>query len=372
MLVDVALAARGAFSPACVQEIAADQAVCADQDRQIAPLVGSALKDHGFASYFVPQAWGGSNGSFTDLAAGLRTVAMGCTSAAWCGAIYAVVGRMAAYLPLEAQQRIWGNGPDVPLSASFRSTGSVVPCQDGWILSGEWHFLSGIDYAQWALLCIEPEGDEQSVRFAAVPSASFRKLDNWQTLGMRGTGSKSIHLDRVFVPSDMTFLKKDLWSGESAYAHGPRYQVSPIAADPQLFMACALGAATAALRHWSRCVPGETPSGEVAGVYARSAAELDAAQLLIERACRITDQGKMSGVLVSRNARDGSMAAELVLAAVNRLFRLGGSNNHFDKDTLQRLWRDVQTLTSHIGLRPDFNFSQYARSTWAQRFNDHS
>ncbi|WP_175772516.1 hydrolase [Paraburkholderia phenazinium] len=275
---------------------------------------------------------------------------------------------MAAYLPTQSQQVIWGNGPDVAISASFRSTGKVIPSKDGWVLSGEWHFLSGIDFSSWALLCIEPVGDEQAVRYAAVPASSYRIVDNWHTLGMRGTGSKSIVLDQVFVPAHMSFLKRDLWSGQSASAQGPRYEVSPIGADPHLFMSCALGAATAGLKTWSGNFQAEPPAGELAGIFARSSGELDAAQLLIERGCQTIDLGALPAALVARNARDASLAAELVLTAINRLFRLGGSNTHFSHNALQQRWRDVQTLTSHVGLRPEFNFAQYTRTVWSTRF----
>lgn len=352
------------FSPEQVRIVAEKYAANADQNYRLEPEVFDSLIENGFARYFVPKSFGGWNGSFPELAAALRLVGTGCTSAAWCAAICAVAGRMAAYLPAQAQHQIWEDGPDVVISASFRSTGSVVPSKDGWLLSGEWHFLSGIDYADWALLCIEPAGEDKAQRFVAVPANAYRIQDNWRTLGMRGTGSKSIVLDRVFVPERMSFLKKDLWSEKSQYTMGPHYQVSPIGADPQLFMSCALGAATAALRLWTSSFRGEPPVGESASIYARSAAELDAAQLLIERACLVTEKGTLAQALVARNARDGSMAAELVLAVVNRLFRLGGSNMHFEQNQLQRPWRDVQTLTSHIALRPDFNFMQYTRSNW--------
>jgi dihydrophenazinedicarboxylate synthase len=96
---------------------------------------------------------------------------------------------------------------------------------------------------------------------------------------------------------------------------------------------------------------------------------LDAAKLLIERAARVTDQGTISPVLVARNARDASLAAALVLGAVDRLFRMSGSQVHFQQSHLQRFWRDIQTLTTHIALRPDLSFSTYTRSVWAARVN---
>lgn len=350
-----------------VQRLAGDAAANTDRTRGLPSEVFEALVSVGLARHFVPAQFGGGPGSFSDLVATIRTIGIGCPSAAWCGAIMAVVGRMAAYLPTEAQDAVWADGPDTVISASFRSTGTVSASEHGWVLSGEWHFLSGIDFASWVLLCIEPSTDSSTARFAALPAGSWQILDDWNTLGMRGTGSKSIFLDNVFVPEVMTFAKRDLFGGQSAYTEGPRYQVSPVGADPQLFVAAAVGAATTALRFWSHAFLQESPTGEMATVFAKSAGELDTAQMLIERACVVSDHGALPSVLVARNRRDASLAADLVLTSINRLFRLGGSSTRFEDNPLQRLWRDVHTLTSHIALRPDLNFAQYTKSVWSER-----
>jgi alkylation response protein AidB-like acyl-CoA dehydrogenase len=338
----------------------------ADRIRKLHSDVVDVLIERGVVRHFVPREFGGTQGSFSNLMQDIRALAMRCTSAAWCGAIYAVAARMAAYLPRHTQREIWRDGPDTPICASFRATGHAQPAAGGWVLSGQWHSLSGIDFAAWILVCIEPIGEERAPRFAAVPKSSqgIRVIDDWHTLGMRGTGSKSIELDDVFVPRDMTFLKSELWAGRSSHAPGPRYHVSPMAADPHLFVAAALGAAIAALGHWSAAFGDTPPTGEMGAAYARSAAEIDAAGLLVERGCEIADRGGLPPALASRNARDASLAAEMLLTAVSRLFKYGGSQMHFEHSALQRVWRDIQTLTSHVALRPDMNFEQYVRSAW--------
>lgn len=336
----------------------------ADRIRKLHSDVVDVLIERGVVRHFVPSEFGGTHGSFSNLMPNIRALAMRCTSAAWCGAIYAVAARMAAYLPRHTQQEIWLDGPDTPICASFRATGHAQPAAGGWVLSGQWHSLSGIDFAAWMLVCIEPSGEERAPRYAAVPKSrqGIRVIDDWHTLGMRGTGSKSIELDNVFVPRDRTFLKSELWAGRSSHATGPGYHVSPIAADPHLFMAAALGASIAALGYWSSVFGNTPPAAEMGAAYARSAAEIDAAYLLVERGCETADRGGLPPALAARNARDASLAAEMVLTAVSRLFKHGGSQMHFEHSALQRVWRDIQTLTSHVALRPDINFGQYVRS----------
>ncbi|WP_162878077.1 hypothetical protein [Trinickia diaoshuihuensis] len=349
-------------------------ATSADRIRKLHPDVVDVLTRHGVVRHFVPRAFGGAHGSFSELMPTIRALAMYCTSAAWCAVVYAVAARMAAYLPVPAQREIWRDGPDTRICASFRPTGRAAPAVGGWALSGQWHALSGIDFASWALLCIEPSGRDGAPRYAAVPLSSprARVIDDWHTLGMRGTGSKSLELDGVFVPHHMTLLKSALWDGRSSHAHGPCYHVSPIAADPHLFTAAALGAAVAGLGFWGAAFGDSPPAGELAAVYARSAGEIDAARLLVERGCRTADRGGLPPALTARNARDASLAADMVLTAVSRLFKCGGSQTHFEHNALQRVWRDIQTLSSHIALRPDMNFEHYVRSAWTTDLIGHA
>lgn len=349
------------------REVAARHALSADQQCVLAQEVVDALTAVGFARYFVPGEQGGQPGTFADLSQQAMTLAKACPSAAWCAVIQAVVGRMAAYLPTAAQKEIWGGGQDVRIAASFRSTGTVETVKDGWCLSGIWHYLSGIDFARWALLLIEPQGDDNEPRFAAIPAYAWAVLDDWHTLGMRGTGSRSIILDEVIVPAHMTFVKTNLTRGRSLHAQGPQYQASPIAADAQLFLACALGAAWHCLEQWHEVLPAAALPNELAIAYASAESALETCGLLLRNSCQAIDQGELLPLQIGRCARDAAFAAQLLLDTVNRIFRLSGARAHDSSSLIQKSWRDVQTLTSHIALRPDFNFINYAQYALANR-----
>jgi len=346
---------RPALSEA--MQLAARHAASARQQRSLHPVVAEALSTAGFARSFVPASRGGQPQSFAALLPQVGALASACPSAAWCATILAVVGRMAAYLPAIAQQEIWHAGPDVRLSASFRSTGTVTREGDGWRLAGTWHYLSGIAHAHWALLCIDC--DDGQARFAALPAGCWSVLDDWATLGMRGTGSHSIRLEGVQVPRHMTFLRQDLVAGQSSHSEGPQYQASPMGADPQLFVACALGAARRGLEYARQAPVSE--GGAVA--LARAEAALDGAWLLLREACLRTDQGALPAPQVARNARDATYAAEQLLAAMDALLRLAGARAQFEDNPLQQAWRDIHTLATHIGLRPETVYPRYVALT---------
>jgi alkylation response protein AidB-like acyl-CoA dehydrogenase len=73
----------------------------------------------------------------------------------------------------------------------------------GWRLSGHYPFSSGCDYAQWAIIgaFLGEKGDPRSIAYLLVPLAEIEIADDWQVLGLLGTGSKSL------VPRDMLSLR---------------------------------------------------------------------------------------------------------------------------------------------------------------------
>ncbi|MEU9461761.1 acyl-CoA dehydrogenase family protein [Streptomyces sp. NPDC048312] len=347
--------------------LAAQHAATADNERRLAPDVAAALVDAGFARHFVPADHGGTAGSFTALAEAVSTIARGCPAAGWSAMIMATSARLAGRLPRAGRKDIWGQSADVPIAAALNPGGSARRVADGWVLSGQWFSLSGIDHAAWALLCVTaPEDGTQ--HYCAVPASRFRIEDTWFTLGMRGTGSRSAVLDEVYVPDHLSAPRDLVWQGR---ADGPDDALAaPLpAAHPPLFAAPAVGAARAALDLWARAESRTGPDRDA--VLTRSAAEIDTAALLVEQAClRLDAPGPVGGIDAARNGRDAALAADLARTATDRLFRARGSRAHAAQDSVQRLWRDVQTASSHAAVDAARSNSLFA-TTFRASLPDH-
>ncbi|MGK5627222.1 acyl-CoA dehydrogenase family protein [Streptomyces sp. URMC 123] len=348
---------------------AAEHAAAADADRRLPDDVAAAVVDAGFARHFTPAAYGGRGGTFTGLLRTTAEVAHGCAAAAWCGMIYALSSRMAALLPPAAQAELWDAGPDVPIAAALNPAGTARRTPDGWWLSGRWSFLSGVDHAHWALLCAPAgTGDDREPRYFLVPRRDCAVHDTWFTLGMRGTGSNTVELDGVLVPEHRTYPQVTLLRGSRSPAAAACYRVPLLGAHAPVFVAPAWGAARAAYDTWAaevtRHARGSGTTAVGTGVQltlARAAAELDAARLLLDRATEVTDTGAMTGALAARNARDATMAAELVRAAVDRVFHAGGSRVQSQSHPVQRAWRDVHAATAHAVLSAERTSGHFAR-----------
>nr|UUG47320.1 pigment protein [Amycolatopsis sp.] len=356
-----------------VRKIAAEHATESEQTRRPAPEVVAAIAEAGFARHFVPARWGGAGGTFADLLAAVTTVGQGCISAAWCAALYATLSRMAVHLPVEGQEEVWAGGPDTLVVGAITPSGQASAVPGGWRLSGVWPFTSAAGHADWVLAAnITPGGG--GLRYFAVPRSEYTVADTWFTVGMRGTGSNDIVLENVFVPEHRSFAGENLWQGRAESAE-PRHNIPFKAVNGLSFVAPALGAVRAALGHWSTVIAAKS---EITGkatkdrvtvqlALARAAAEVDAAQLLLERAAEAADRAPVTPDTLVRSSRDFAVAADFLVAAVDRIFRAGGARGQRENDVVQRAWRDVTCAAGHVALQFEANGSAYAKHVLSGR-----
>src|SRR5258706_2117034 len=86
---------------------------------------------------------------------------------------------------------------------------------------GQWAFNSGVYHANWDVLAI-PLGDEAGNvtghGFALMPIEDITILNDWDTMGLRGTGSSGVSVQHVFVPAEHVTSASGLVSGETQAA----------------------------------------------------------------------------------------------------------------------------------------------------------
>lgn len=356
--------------------VAAAYAASAEAERRLSGEVAEALTEAGFARYFVPERWGGTAGSFAQITAALAEVGEGCASAAWCGAIYSFMGRMAAYLPEEGQYDLWAETPDRRVCGSLTPAGKAVAVPGGWQLSGQWTLASAVHSADWALLgVLSPSaGGVKRPAFAALPRSAFEILESWDSIGLRGTGSHTIAVTDAFVPPHRTVPIAVVRNGQPGGSPARCHNVPLKAINGLSFVAPALGSARAALAAWSAWVSGKRDSNGATArdnataqlALAQSSGWIDAAALLLERNARATDRQTLTSLDVSRHARDYSVAIGLLARSVDELFRAGGARVQSSSNPVQQAWRDVNCAAGHFALRLEANAAAYAAQVWAQ------
>jgi alkylation response protein AidB-like acyl-CoA dehydrogenase len=199
-----------------------------------------------------PSRYGGLGLDFDvalDVAAELGR---GCGSAAWCYSIWASHNWLVGMFPEPAQEEYWAESPDTLSSTSFNpSQGKVAAASGGYQVSGQWDFSSGCDAAAWVLLIGNgPAGPLMLM----LPRSDYEIKDTWFVSGLRGTGSKGIIVDNVFVPEYRAVSFQDLLE--------PRYPGRKIHNTPNYHIPLASVLGFAYPRHGPGC------SGGIRGQHA--------------------------------------------------------------------------------------------------------
>jgi two-component flavin-dependent monooxygenase len=362
---------------AAIVDLVAAHAASADADGRLADEVVRAVLAAGFARHFVPAKWGGREGTFEEVTRAAATLGEHCPSTAWIASLAATLSRIAGYLPVEGQRQVWEGKPDALVVGSLLPLGQATVVDNGWLVRGAWPYISSVEFSDWALVLARtttPEPGE--VRFYAVPRNAYRIESTWSNVGMRATGSHTLVLDEVLVTPECSFARRDLDLGAPvdstvAYHALPLEAVAGLAFAPPL-----LGAAKGALRTWTPLArhrldalgaQGGPPAMQAAyhTTLARSAGEIDAAELLIARVARVADAGGPTALDTATCARDCALASDLLVAATDRLLHTAGTAALSQQHALQRFWRDVHSGASHIMLQSARAAAGYSRAVLA-------
>src|SRR5712692_9280250 len=193
----------------------AERAPAAAAARQLPAQTIAEYHAAGILRILQPRRFGGMQGRFSLFSRIVEELTYGCASSAWVYAVLAEHQWIIAQYPEEAQIDVWGDGPEAVASSSLAPRAAAKRAAAGWRLSGRYSFSSGCDHAQWAILgaFLGEMGDARHIAYLLVPLAETEIVDDWQVLGLAGTGSKSLVLRDVFIPAHRCVMVSDLFAG---------------------------------------------------------------------------------------------------------------------------------------------------------------
>src|SRR5438309_7935903 len=193
----------------------AERAPAAAAARQLPAETIAEYRGAGILRILQPKRFGGMQGRFSLFSRIVEELTYGCASAAWVYAVLAEHQWIIAQYPEEAQIDVWGEDPKAVAASSLAPREAARHVPGGWRLSGRYPFSSGCDYAQWAIIgaFLGEKGDPRHIAYLLVPLAEVEIVDDWQVLGLLGTGSKSLVLHDVFVPEHRSVMVSDLFAG---------------------------------------------------------------------------------------------------------------------------------------------------------------
>jgi 3-hydroxy-9,10-secoandrosta-1,3,5(10)-triene-9,17-dione monooxygenase len=282
----------------------------------------------------------------------------------WVQAIMADHAQMLGTFPLLAQEDVWGKNPEAVMSASFDPKGIATPVEGGYSFSGRFGFASGIDHADW-LICggFIVDGDKRDgPYFFLLRRSEATIIDDWHTIGLEGTGSKSFSVEDVFVPDYALLRGEDARTGNgpgAAVNPGGVYRLPRGFLTPALFASMTVGMAQGLLDQWlaytaTRMSRGtkvaDNPTSHV--IVGECAAEIDAAEALnrdtITAAMKVLEAGgTLSDAELLRAKRNSAWACRTALEAGTRLFNTAGGTAIFKGGAVEREYRNLLASASH-------------------------
>jgi alkylation response protein AidB-like acyl-CoA dehydrogenase len=344
----------------------AERAPAAAAARQLPAETVAEYHAAGILRILQPRRFGGMQGRFSLFSRIVEELTYGCASSAWVYAVLAEHQWIIAQYPEQAQLDVWGEDPEAVASSSLAPREAARRVAGGWRLRGRYPFSSGCDYAQWAIIgtFLGERGDPRGVAYLLVRLAEVEIADDWQVLGLLGTGSKSLVLDDVFVPEHRHVMVSDLFAGTppGALVHpdypvlrAPRgflvsYSLPPVAITLgrlALDIACA-GLASRVSRGVTRVAESEVAQMAIG----EAAAAIDIATMLLHTGREASTAAVSSGRKITeaealRARRDMVYAQHQVSWAVDRLCEMDGARWVYDSNRLGAIRRDVMTILTH-------------------------
>jgi alkylation response protein AidB-like acyl-CoA dehydrogenase len=326
------------------------------------------LLENGLYGVMTPKRFGGSElGSETMIDVTIE-LASACPSTGWVHMLWTAHMWLLAMFPPETQEELWSN-PNTLASSIVNSVGDVVPVDGGYRWTGRGFFSSGVDHCNWltAAVPIKREGVEgpPERRWLLIPREDIEIVDDWYTVGLKGTGSKTILVNDAFIPERRTVsnvdIEEGLAPGSQLHSH-PMYKAISAANFTAAMAAPALGVARGFLRAYEERLRSKSSAiddGLIVNMarYSNAVAQVDAVHAVtLQNARRYACQPArdVSSEERARCRRDQAFTAQSARKAVNTLYEECGGSGLFDSSDFQRLWRDANAAAAHHGLTGDW------------------
>lgn len=210
--------------------------------RHIPKDIVAKFKAIGVYRAFVPKRFGGDELAPQDFCRLIEDISTADASAGWV-ASFGVSATYLAALPAETYAQIYRANPDTVFAGTMFPPQPARRVEGGLEVSGRWPWGSGIMGADVVGAGIKIEGENSPLpRTAVLPRAKAGVDENWDTIGLRATGSHDIVIDKAVVPEDWTFIRGGKPQQDDLIFHYPA-----MALAAQVLAVVALGAARSAL-----------------------------------------------------------------------------------------------------------------------------
>ncbi|WP_432563480.1 acyl-CoA dehydrogenase family protein [Kineococcus sp. SYSU DK003] len=328
---------------------------------RLTPRAEAAMRAAGVFQMGFPAFRGGLEMTLEQQVEVVATIAAVDASAGWNVGVLNAGGYYAGRLGDAAYAELYPTR-DMPTSGSFHPRGRAQVVDGGYLVTGHWDWGSGSYTAEHVVggaLVVDAAGDPvlgpdgRQVHLGLwLPEHAIEFAHNWQTLGVRGSGSTSFDIRTpVFVPADHAFDR------EAAYRH----EADPLNRSVKICHFALTGVVLGVARNLLT-----TTGGIVAGRGARDTAtlellgeamgEVDFAWAGVLEIARRTDDIIFSDTVLTpldeaRMTAANAVAATALRRVITATTELAGARYVLDAAPVQRVLRDALSALAHAGTR---------------------
>lgn len=347
--------------------------------------VAQALIEAGMFGITTPRINGGSQCSFAAYKEIVAELGRADPSTGWCVNLVNVCNWLvAAMFPKHVSDEVFSTPGGARTCGVFSAIAEKVRKVDGGYVveEGRWPFNSGFYHANWELLgiaMVNEKGEKVDEGLAIVPIAEVQALHDWDTIGLRGSGSTTVTVKNVFIPEERVFPFSRMIPGDYGATHladQPVYRSAfvPVAAVILVFPALGIGRAAIDLfvgrlgprgiQYTSYAKQSEAPLTHLQ--LGEASAKLDAAELVIKNVIDEIEAYAASGQYPDpktrlRHRRDSAHASRQIWETVDLLANASGASVAHASSVFNRFWRDARVANLHGVLNTEANYEHYGR-----------
>ncbi|MGX9134831.1 acyl-CoA dehydrogenase family protein [Rummeliibacillus sp. JY-2-4R] len=369
-----------------LQKLLRDKTLEIDQTSNLPDEVVNAIRDKGLLKILRPKMFNGYETDMRTYFDVVTEISRGNASAGWFVSLSNIRDYMISYaFGRKALDEIFGpnHNKDVVLAGNFKPIRIDIEKVEGgyFIKDAQWPFVSGSPYADWFYFGAPIDDGNGGVEMAIliVPKEDAKVLDDWNVVGLRGSGSNSVVVKEIFIPEHRVSLDRLAQKGHyiiEELQDNPLYRTPFVPSLTLSIAAPALGIALGGfdlhLERVAKAGIGNTfynKMNEAAVTHlqiSETEMKLECARMLFEQAISDLDEYSTRGQEFTqkesiRIKAQFGYANQLCKDAFDLMLAGAGSVFAYNNNVFQTFYRDFISMHLHGFITPTSLLETYGR-----------
>jgi len=349
--------------------VLAQEAPACEELGKLTPKVRDILRQSGVMRIFQPREYDGMEGNPVEYCRLVMDLCAEAPSAGWVAGVVGVHSFEFAQADPRLQEEVWGKDTDTWIASPYAMIGRARRVEGGWRLTGRWPFSSGTDWCDWIVVggLVEAEdspGEFREPHHFVLPRKDYIiHDDSWDTMGLRGTGSKDVEAVGAFVPDYRVFNVQKL---NARHYHrknrpgSPLYEMPFDLVFPGLICSASIGIAEGVVRRFREYSSERVNRGGLKSIdnpYQMAALGAAMADISSSRLHLLSDMQRAYDIALSGGTvtpdlqhearRNQVRAVRRAAEAAQSVFGNVGGNVARKSNPIQRFYRDMSVALCH-------------------------